>query len=241
MPRKSWNLLKNTNRKALLFVLVSFHYILVRAEYVVPNPENVITNIGEAKQEELDPGSIKMLIWNLYKGQRDSFEDSFLKLIKSKNILILQEMYLDRKMLSLFNGLSGFSIVGATSFMDDGIRTGVLTASQSTVRDSRYIKSNFTEPLSRTPKMSLLNYYSVRGFKSHLLVVNIHAINFVTISEYENQLKDLFLKVKEYRGPIIFAGDFNTWSLGRMELLKGYINKLKLKEVHFEKDDRLKF
>jgi endonuclease/exonuclease/phosphatase (EEP) superfamily protein YafD len=241
MPKKSWRLLRKINRKKLLFLLVSIQYNISYAEYLVPDPENVITTIGEVKKAELNPGSIKMLIWNLYKGQRKSFENSFLELAKSKDILILQEMFLDHKMVSLFNRLGDFYFVGATSFIDSGVRTGVLTAAQSRARDSKYIRSNFNEPVSKTPKMSLLNYYAVRGFKSELLVVNTHAINFVTVSEYENQIQDLYLKVKDYEGPMIFAGDFNTWSLGRMEILKGYIGKLKLKEVSFVKDDRIKF
>jgi endonuclease/exonuclease/phosphatase (EEP) superfamily protein YafD len=220
--------------------LVTFQYSLVNAEYAVPNPDDVITKVGDTKQAELDPKSIKVLIWNLYKGQRESFEDNFLKLVKAKDILILQEMFLDKKMTSLFASLTGFHFVGATSFKDNGIRTGVLTAAQSITKDSKYLKSNFNEPLSKTPKISLLNYYAIRGHKLHLLVVNTHAINFVTTSEYENQIQDLYLKVKDFVGPVVFAGDFNTWSLGRMEVLKSYVSKLKLKEVQFEVDDRFR-
>lgn len=238
MPKKSWRLLKTINRKRLLLLLVSFQYSIVYAEYTVPNSDDVITNIGDIKKTELNPKSIKLLIWNLYKGQRESFESNFIELVKSKDILILQEMLLDSKMTTLFTKLSDFYLVGATSFMNNGVRTGVLTAAQSRVHDSKYLRSNFNEPLSKTPKISLLNFYAIRGSKLQLLVVNTHAINFVVISEYENQIQDLYMKVKDYAGPIIFAGDFNTWSLGRMEVLKSYTNKLNLKEVYFAKDDR---
>jgi endonuclease/exonuclease/phosphatase (EEP) superfamily protein YafD len=270
MPKKSWSLLKRisklsvrskhsknnklskrtknskfatlrANRKKLLFLLMSLQYTMAYAEYTLPNSDNVITTIGNVNKTELDPKSIKLLIWNLYKGQRESFENNFIELAKAKDILVLQEMYLDQKMTTLFSGLSSFYFVGATSFLDDGIRTGVLTAALGRAKESKYLGSHFTEPIINTPKMSLLNYYAIRGFKSQLLVVNIHAINFVTVSAFEHQINDLYFKVKDYSGPIIFAGDFNTWSLGRMEVLKSYIGKLKLKEVHFDKDERLKF
>jgi endonuclease/exonuclease/phosphatase (EEP) superfamily protein YafD len=241
MQRKYWTLLKVIKIKRVLLLIIYFRSNLIYADYTVPKSDNVVSSIGQAKKNELDPKSVKLLIWNLYKGQRESFETSFVKLVKSKDILILQEMFLDKKMTSLFTSLSDFSFIGATSFMDSGIRTGVLTASQSRVIDSKYIVSNFAEPFTQTPKMSLLSYFAVRGFKSQLLVVNTHAINFVSLSEYENQINELYLKINSYGGPVIFAGDFNTWSAGRIEILQNYTKKLKLKEVSFDKDDRLKF
>jgi endonuclease/exonuclease/phosphatase (EEP) superfamily protein YafD len=240
MPKRYWNSLKKINKKKLLFLMLTFQYQSIRADYVVPSPEKVLTNIGETKKHELDPKSIKILIWNVYKGQRQNFENHFLDLARTKDILVIQEMYLDQRMLSLLQKLSDFYFVGATSFLDSNIPTGVLTGSLGHLKDSKYLKSEFSEPITKTPKMSLLNSYAVRGFKKPLLIVNTHAINFVTMVEYEHQIQDLFIKITEYAGPVIFAGDFNTWSLGRMEILKKYIKQLKFNEVKFEKDERLK-
>lgn len=240
MPKRYWNSLKKSNKKKILFLLLSFQYQSLRAEFVVPTPEKVLTTVGELKKNELDPRSIKLLIWNVYKGRKATFESHFLDLARSKDILVIQEMYLDQKMMSLLQRLNDFYFVGATSFLDSNIPTGVLTGSLGKLKETKYLKSQFHEPITKTPKMSLLSFYAIRGLKNPLLIVNTHAINFVTMSEYEHQIQDLFIKISEYSGPVIFAGDFNTWSLGRMEILQKYVDQLKFNEVKFEKDERMK-
>ena len=53
-----------------------------------------------------------------------------------------------------------------------------------------------------------------------LLSVNLHAINFTLgISDLKQQLDDAADIMRHHTGPIIFAGDLNTWSDERQQLV----------------------
>ena len=52
-----------------------------------------------------------------------------------------------------------------------------------------------------------------------LLVVNVHAVNFVTVSKFARQVEQIVKPVAAHDGPCIVAGDFNTWNEGRWQYL----------------------
>ena len=75
-----------------------------------------------------------------------------------------------------------------------------------------------------------------------LAVVNLHAINFeVTLTPYEAQLDALVRVLARHRGPIAFAGDFNTWSDGRRAAMRAAADALGLTEVPLDPDGRATF
>ena len=45
----------------------------------------------------------------------------------------------------------------------------------------------------------------------------MHAINFVATKKYVAQLEQLGSALADHAGPILLAGDFNTWSAARLE------------------------
>ncbi len=48
------------------------------------------------------------------------------------------------------------------------------------------------------------------------------------------QLNSLSTHIIDHKGPVILAGDFNAWSRPRVNVLKRFARRLKLKEVIFE-------
>lgn len=52
-----------------------------------------------------------------------------------------------------------------------------------------------------------------------MLVLNIHGINFVNNLAFENQIVQNLTRVKAHTGPVIYAGDFNTWNSARKDFL----------------------
>ena len=92
------------------------------------------------------------------------------------------------------------------------------------------------EPLALLPKSSLLTYYPIKNTQQTLLVANIHAINFTLgTGRFTQQLMEIKALLAQHSGPIVFAGDFNTWSDQREELLDQIIGdeKLGLLKVEF--------
>ena len=83
-----------------------------------------------------------------------------------------------------------------------------------------------------TPKVSLITEFPLPNGKS-LLTVNVHLLNFERWGDMKisDQLEDLRSLLTNHHGPIIVAGDFNTWNEKRLRLVEGLARDLKLTEV----------
>jgi len=207
----------------------------------VPKHKDIMTSIGEPNRADLNPENIRIVVWNMYKGQNETWKMNYKFLAKNRDILMLQEMYLDEKMMTTFEEDTDHEYRMATSFIyrTGNIRTGVATA--STISPSRvfYQQSKVREPGINTPKMALFTFYPIAGSEKDLLTINIHAINFVSTTGLARQIKDIEEVMRKYDGPIVFAGDFNTWSPGKFRFVRMMAVRNDLKEVKFSKDDRM--
>lgn len=111
--------------------------------------------------------------------------------------------------------------------------SGVMTASSVKALSSSGLHQR--EPLIRLPKATLINHYPVEHMQEHLLVANIHGINFsLGTMAYRRQLDALYWEIREHRGPVIVAGDFNSWSGARMRIVDELVARLKLGSIEWE-------
>jgi endonuclease/exonuclease/phosphatase (EEP) superfamily protein YafD len=70
----------------------------------------------------------------------------------------------------------------------------------------------------------------------------VHAINFaLTLGAYRAQFDALAEALAEHRGPLILAGDFNTWTNERASVVRDVAERLHLTEVPFAVDRRSVF
>ncbi|MBE9567434.1 MAG: endonuclease/exonuclease/phosphatase family protein, partial [Proteobacteria bacterium] len=61
-----------------------------------------------------------------------------------------------------------------------------------------------------------------------------HGINFTLgMDSYQQQLDDLYAAVKDHRGPMIVAGDFNSWSDERMQAVKLLMRRLSMHALSY--------
>jgi endonuclease/exonuclease/phosphatase (EEP) superfamily protein YafD len=83
-----------------------------------------------------------------------------------------------------------------------------------------------------TPKVSLITEYPLPNGKT-LLAVNVHLLNFESWEPFmlRSQLEDLERVMAQHEGPMIMAGDFNTWSEVRLALVDDLARKLQLEEI----------
>ena len=96
------------------------------------------------------------------------------------------------------------------------------------------------EPWLGTPKATSISRYSLDGLEQTLLVVNLHAVNFALGSEdLERQMRDASALIEQHRGPVIFSGDFNTWSDKRMQIVSTIMTELQLQPLSFPQDHRI--
>ncbi|RPJ73759.1 MAG: hypothetical protein EHM20_11705, partial [Alphaproteobacteria bacterium] len=90
-------------------------------------------------------------------------------------------------------------------------------------------------------KVTLVSRFPIKFSTNLLTVVNIHGINFVDSASYQRVINRIYDSIKNYPSPIIFAGDFNSWSDERNTILKNLCKKLKLRAANFFPDHRMTF
>ena len=227
---------------ALMFFL--FSGTAVNKYYQIETPElgRIIEPIAGSSQKNLDLGSIKILNWNVYKNKREGWKEDFIKLSKGMDIILIQEACVGDKNQNIFSisGMGG-AFARSFSYCDEAVAaTGVMTLAKAGPVSADYVRTQAREPVTHTPKMSLLTEYPLKKSKNTLLVVNIHGINFVRSTAFESQLIHLEKKIEVHQGPVIFAGDFNTWNKKRVLILLKITNRLGLRKVDFFPDTRTK-
>jgi len=193
---------------------------------------------------QLDPSNIEVLVWNVYKGDRLEWAMDFDQLTKSKDILLLQEGMLNRKMKDQFMVLPWFEFHFATSFIDNklgAVGTGVVTASEAKSVETVWQRSYYREPMIKTPKMTLFTKYGLEGLKKKVLVGNIHGINFVKAYKLRHMLDKAAEHIRGHKGPVIFGGDFNTWTKTKLNNMNAVFKKLGMRAVKFKDDNRKRF
>lgn len=80
--------------------------------------------------------------------------------------------------------------------------------------------------------------YPIQGNSQKLLVLNVHAINFVTMPNFKRQMRQLEEKIILHNGPVFLGGDFNTWLTQRSHFLNNMTEDLGMELATFSPDRR---
>jgi endonuclease/exonuclease/phosphatase (EEP) superfamily protein YafD len=180
----------------------------------------------------LDPARIRMLTWNIHKEDDAGWEADLARFAEANDILLLQEVTLIDPMTEILRK-AGLAWVMASSFIYKDTDIGVVTAARAPT--VAHCTQRVTEPVLRLPKSSVVTWLPVRGSDKLLAVANIHSINFsLTLGAYEAQFAGVIEALEKHDGPIILAGDLNTWTDTRVAALQNVAHKLGLTEIPFE-------
>lgn len=188
----------------------------------------------QAKEQarSLMSNEFSLVSWNIHKLGDNGWQEDLTQLGQEMDVLLLQEAYLQPE---LEHWLEQTRLMWDMSpaFEYRKTPTGVLTAGrvQSDVNCS-LIRH---EPNTYLPKAALISFYPIDENKQLLLVANIHGINFTTNAiDLARQLNDVKEIVSHHTGPVILAGDFNTWSQARMNVVQQVARDLGLSPVEFD-------
>ncbi len=210
---------------------------------VLPESESMVS-FGRGSPSELSPYSIQALVWNIKKGSLDKFPDEFKLYTRSKELFLLQEVYRNNSFESLVRQIRADWNFGI-SFLykrEKNTPTGTMVGGTHKAVHSFVKHSVDQEPITDTPKSITFSRYPVRGRAMDLMVVSVHAINFETTGAFKRQMDQIFQELKDFSGPVLLAGDFNTWNKSRMSYLFSLASALKLSEVRLKNGElRKKF
>ncbi|WP_457673399.1 endonuclease/exonuclease/phosphatase family protein [Thiolapillus sp.] len=187
----------------------------------------------------LSPHVFTLTTWNICKGCRRGWKQDLRQLASRSDLLLLQEARLEPDLESLLKDLH-MTWSMAHAFSLEGSPAGVLTSARITPLAA--CGQRIFEPYLRLPKTAMISYFSIAGHARSLLVVNIHGVNFAPgTTELVSQFKAIQETIAEHQGPVIIAGDFNTWSRKRMAALKQLAEESGLRAVEFQGQPSLHF
>ena len=229
----------------ITLVVASFHLI-----FVIPQKPNLVTASYSTSNDTYScyqnslPKSIdvsdglSLIVWNIYKQNRNNWQNELNQLTEGSDLVLLQEARMTKELSQwVTSGQWGSTRVNAFEVFEQS--AGVLSlATHLPIEACAYTHE---EPWLQLPKSALWSRYQLSNGEE-LAVINIHAVNFTFGTEdYKAQLKSLTDNLQKYRGPVIFAGDFNSWSEARFAVLKEALEKVGLTEVVFDPDNRTQF
>lgn len=183
-------------------------------------------------------GHLQVLVWNLHKQNSRNWRTELTQYSQHAQIVLLQEI----KLTALFkryikdfhwhaNHADAFTIFNNSA--------GVLSAAKVPVEE--IVCYLAPEPVFRLPKSSNISRYKLSDGQI-LTAVNVHLINFTFgLKAYRKQMEALIEDVKYVDGPMIFAGDFNSWSNERQAMIDSMMDELGLKEISYVNDTRRRF
>lgn len=202
----------------------------------IPSPQDALFVLGEPLRGELSSESIRVLNWNVYKGDLGSFKDSFYRLAQGRDLFLLQEIVKQSpKVEPVLLSVPGFGWMEAISFvMSSGTPTGVALGASVKPKNVRYLRSQDVEPFALTPKVSLLAEFSILNLKEKLLVATVHALNFTDDASFTRQIQAIGKQLFQHRGPVLVAGDFNTWNEARFQILDQWMSEAGLKRASYD-------
>ncbi|WP_347357408.1 endonuclease/exonuclease/phosphatase family protein [Bdellovibrio sp.] len=205
----------------------------------IPDDKDVHTQFGTCHQEFL-PANFNLFVWNIKKAEaRDSWARDFEFFVPKSDIVLIQEGMIDSYMPKVLQRQKNFCWDFVTSFIEkDGDQTGVVNGSYAGPMMVHFLRSPGREPVIKTPKMVLVTEYALANSSDTLWVANIHGLNFVTDRLNKEQIEQVASFLKRHQGPLIFAGDFNSWNKNRLAYLDEILGRLQMHKLAFANDNR---
>jgi endonuclease/exonuclease/phosphatase (EEP) superfamily protein YafD len=189
-----------------------------------------------AANRGLDPLSIRIVTWNIHKQADAGWQRDLRAFSAGHDLVLLQESVLDTALREIIED-AGLRFAMASSFLRDGADIGVLTAAR--VPPLASCTQRIVEPLLRIPKSAVISWFPLHGDPRTLVVVNVHAINFsLSLDAYRAQLAAIGDVLAQHPGPLVVAGDLNTWTDARHAAVHALAARLALTEVRFTHDRR---
>jgi endonuclease/exonuclease/phosphatase (EEP) superfamily protein YafD len=177
------------------------------------------------------PPTIRLASWNTQKGGNSELPRDLGILIErhDPDIIFLQEARAD-----LFEPeqMGGYFANGWKYPWAGGATIGVLTLSKVAPTKVQPVPTKYREFFITAPKVSLITELPLPNGET-LLAVNVHLLTFERWGtvKLRSQLDDLKSIMADHQGPIIMAGDFNTWKEKKLELVRELAQDLQLEEV----------
>lgn len=200
--------------------------------------DSCANSLGRALPEfrEAALGSeFEVLSWNIQKASNQGWDTDLASLGAGIDLAFIQEASLQAQLDEIIPGPLHRAF--AQGYSRPGSSTGVMTL--STRAPSGRCQVTAWEPWLGTPKAVSITEHPLRDRDERLLAINVHAVNFeLGLESFSAQFQALGAVLDLHRGPVILAGDLNTWNGGRQALVERFTREYGLASVAFQPDLR---
>jgi len=209
-----------------IFFVFTFSHKAFAFSVDILDEENQLEYLSYSQAEHsILPKKFSVLVWNIFKANRKAgLKKSLPFYVQKSDIRLIQEYESNDFLYSLFSN-EDFAVVGLTHTVNqrEDRKAGVLISSRiQTKNESCQVLHTKEKELGMTPKASLSCFYKLSN-GDDLLIINVHALNFQIFTigfnngigfgqAYRNQVLQWESLIRSHQGPVIIAGDFNTWN-----------------------------
>jgi endonuclease/exonuclease/phosphatase (EEP) superfamily protein YafD len=205
----------------------------------IESSQPISSSFGAAGKTSLSR-NVRVVNWNIYKGTRTRFVSEFARLTRQADVVVLQEMSTHGAgsgPQGTVTAARGRSYVMAHAIRyRDGLAGCATGATANPVRSKVLLTGN-SEPIVGTPKSSIVTVYRIAASGGELLVANTHGLNLAgkfpfDLEPFRRQLAVVGEEIARHRGPVVWAGDFNTHDREKTDLLFAETARLRLAHVN---------
>lgn len=228
---------KHCIRSVLLSLSVVCALVSISSNALETSGQSCVEALGQlhtSRSEEL-VGQLEVFSWNIQKASNNGWQQDLVALGRDVDLAFIQEASIQAQIPTVINHPLYQSF--AAGYATNSQQTGVMTLSSS----SPSLHCNFTsrEPWLGTPKATSVTEFPIAGREDRLLTINLHAVNFALgLEALQQQLEVLTGLLEQHSGPVILAGDLNTWSDSRQALVDDFTNNFGLNAIAFSPDLR---
>ena len=228
-----------TPRPQILSLALFCWFILTSSASPIQASQHCSDALGQVRitQGEEFSGDLEILSWNIQKASNDGWAHDLAVLADEVNLAFIQEASVQAGLSEAINNplYQTFAAGYATSSQ----QTGVMTL--STTSPSGQCSLTSWEPWLGTPKATSVTEFPLAGREDRLLTINLHAVNFALgLQDLRQQFRALAELLEQHQGPVILAGDLNTWSGQRQTVVDDFTNTFGLGAIAFSPDLRTK-
>lgn len=226
------------NMKTKILCVVFISVSIVACGYIPVRTPFTLSDDSYDKEANIND-SIRILNWNIHKeGNLSEWKKVITHIVKDKkpDFILLQEVRLDGKVGDFISKDLKYGWEFSPNLYQGkyDAYSGVLTASHIKPKMVESALSNETELFSKIQKTVLFTKYPIGSPSLELLVVNIHGINInIDLDGFKEQIRYIAEVVMRHDGPVILAGDFNTWKEARLDHLSKLVKEMELVKIDF--------
>ncbi len=215
--------------------------ILFAAQFTLVPESKAHVNFGNAADVALNPSSIKVMVWNIKKGQEKGLDRDLPAYGKDRDLLVISEGYLSPPVKDIFDGFKDHRWDMGVAFLykkDHNTKTGTMIGSRVPPNSVKVRQTKDYEPFIKTPKALTIAKYPIAGSTKEVLVISMHGINMVLNAAFKRHVNLAVAEIKKHDGPVIYAGDFNTQIRSKAKWLMKTISNLGMQSLSFRNDAR---